>query len=307
MATTSTKTEICNIALSEIGNEGIQITDFDTDTGKAARQCRLHYQSSLEELLRYHTWGCAKKRVEPIGTVPSIDASDGEVFTDQGATVGGKAQFLNGLDAVADFAIEWNDTSEEWEYGTYATPTITPTFTNSSADLVPPEDGWDAVTSGELTLTQNYDFGWDTAYRLPSDCLRPVFLTNSERNRFIWKRNVDWTVERRTILSNHDQVFLLYIIEPEITQMDSLFVRALSVLLASKLAKPLSGDKVLKKELLIEFNNVIMPEARRVNGFEGWRSPIPDSEWLEATYTSQSSAGRGYPPFSQSDFGTFNW
>jgi hypothetical protein len=300
----STKTDICNLALSEIGNEAVQITDFDTDTGKAARQCRLHYQDTLEELLRMHTWGCSKKRTQPIATVPSITSSDGDTFTDNLTTINGRAEFRNGAD---DKAIRWNSTSEEWEYGTWSDPTFTATFTVANDNPVPPETGWVPVAAGSLELTHNYDFGWDRAFRLPTDCIRPVFLTNTERSYRFYKVNVDWTVEQRVILSNFDEVFLMYLIEPPIATMDSLFIQAFYTLLASKLATPVAGDRGLKRELLEEFMNVIMPEARRVNGFEGAETPEVDSEWLEATNTSPSQLAQSWPPFAQSQFGQFSW
>jgi len=302
----STQTAICNLALSLIGNEGNQITDFDNDTGKAARQCRLHYQPTLDELLRTHTWGCSKKRAELIATIPSITMSDDEVLTDKGATVGGKAQFLNAADASATYAIEWNSTTDEWEYGTYITPNITATFTNSGTGNVPPETGWEPVTTGTLSLTHNYGFGWDTAFRLPSDCIRPVYLASTENSNLLYKSNIDWTVEGRTILTNYSDSYLMYIGEPSTSDMDPLFTQAFYTLLASKLAIPVAGDPNIKRDILEEFMSVIMPEARRVNGFEGYELPMSDSEWLQATYSS-STSDNSWPPFAAADYGTFSW
>jgi hypothetical protein len=222
-----TKTDICNLALSEIGNERVQISDFDTDTDKIARQCRLHYQRSLDELIRMHTWNCCKGRDK---LVP-VDVSDDD----------------------------------------------------------------------------NY-FGWSFASPFPTGCIRPVYITNSDS---VWRAVKDWTewgVQGSEILTNYEDVWLQYIKEPAIADMDSLFLKAFYTLLASALAMPITGKREIKRELYDEFLNVIMPEARRVNSFEGYEQPMSDSEWLEATYTSPSQLSQSWPPFaSGADYGSFNW
>ena len=296
----TTKKETCNLAISEIGNELAQISDFDTDTGKVARQCRLHYQPTLDELLRMHVWGCSRSREDLIATVPSITSSDGDTFS-YDSTLNGKGDFRNVAD---DKSCRW--TGSQWEYGTWVASVFVATFTNSSTDSVPPETGWEAVTTGTLSLTNNYDFGWSRAYLLPTDCIRPMYLTNSDNTNRFYKINIDWTVEGRTILTSYDEAFLLYIAEPAIADMDSLFVQAFYTLLASKLATPVAGDRDLKRELLTEFTTLIMPEARRVNSFEGHESPSTDSEWLEATYSSNSLNGFG-GTFNENSDGSIKW
>ena len=68
------------------------------------------------------------------------------------------------------------------------------------------------------------------------------------------------------------------------------------------IAKPIAGDEQLGQQILAEFMNVVMPEARRVNGFEGQESAVIDSDWLEATLVSPSNLGSSWPPF-----GTATW
>jgi hypothetical protein len=68
--------------------------------------------------------------------------------------------------------------------------------------------------------------------------------------------------------------------------MDSLFVRAFYTLLESKLAVPVAGDRDARVAALAEFEKVILPEARRVDGFEGDEQAVIDSDWIEATYST---------------------
>jgi hypothetical protein len=66
------------------------------------------------------------------------------------------------------------------------------------------------------------------------------------------------------------------------------------------------GELAFYKLLLEEFNNVIMPEARRANAFEKQDAPEVDSEYLESTYTTGSSISNSRPPFSQTSYGSFS-
>lgn len=58
---TASVTSICNRALSEMG-KSILITSLD-DPGVAAAQCKLHYDSLRQQLLRMAPWGFARKTV----------------------------------------------------------------------------------------------------------------------------------------------------------------------------------------------------------------------------------------------------
>lgn len=218
-----TKTKICNMALSKIGDTRAQLTDVDTEDTSISRQCLLHYEQTLHELVRMHSWNCTKERAK---------------LLDSGNT---------------------------------------PTF------------------------------GWEYEFDLPIDCIRPIALTNTDNASSFLKPNIEWSVEERTILCNHEDVWLLYIKEPTASDMDSLFAQAFYTFLASKIAKPIAGDAQLGMQIYNDFINVVMPEARRVNSFEGYEAPIVDSAWLEATITSPSTLGSSWPPFAQSDYGSFPW
>lgn len=218
-----TKTQICNMALSKIGDTRAQLTDVDTENTSISRQCLLHYEQTLHELVRMHSWNCTKARVK-------------------------------------------------------------------------------LVDSGSTPL-----FGWSYEFDFPADCLRPLALTNTDATDRFLKPQVEWNVEGRTVLCNHADVWLIYIKEPAPADMDSLFAQAFYTFLASKLAKPIAGDAQLGMAIYNDFLNVVMPEARRVNSFEGYDAPVVDSTWLEATITSPSALGSSYPPFAQSDYGSFPW
>jgi hypothetical protein len=51
------KTEICNMALTPLGER--RIHDIDSDTDETAVLCRLYYDNIVDEVLRSHPWNCA--------------------------------------------------------------------------------------------------------------------------------------------------------------------------------------------------------------------------------------------------------
>lgn len=201
----TTKTDVCNMALSLLGDERLQLTDVDTDNTKVSRQCLLHYDVTLDELTRLHTWHCAVKR-------------------------------------------------------------------------------------DEITTSDYAEFGWDKQATLPSDCIRPIELSNTDTFYKVFIPNVEWEISGRLVLSNNADNFLKYTAVPTLANMDALFLRAFYTSLAVKLAIPIVGDREIRRELMLEFEQVVMPEARRTNGFEGYELPIVDSEWLEATVTPTSGS-----------------
>ena len=57
---TISNTDICNIALSDIGAQGI--ADLDSDSSTPAIQCRLHFEPTRDALIRSHYWRFAAAR-----------------------------------------------------------------------------------------------------------------------------------------------------------------------------------------------------------------------------------------------------
>jgi len=57
----STKIEICNLALREVGEQEIQSL---SETSKNAKICNRFFESVYDEVLRLHNWNCALFRTE---------------------------------------------------------------------------------------------------------------------------------------------------------------------------------------------------------------------------------------------------
>lgn len=57
-----TETQICNLALSEIGAK--LISNYEEDSTEEARACRLHFDQTRDALLRRHQWNFAQVRAD---------------------------------------------------------------------------------------------------------------------------------------------------------------------------------------------------------------------------------------------------
>jgi hypothetical protein len=126
-------------------------------------------------------------------------------------------------------------------------------------------------------------FGWRTSFAIPADCTRPLAFFSSKTQR---EDTVDWVVEGAKILSNSDEGYLLYVKTLAEAAMPRIFISVLVQALAIKLCYPLTQDMNIQKVLIQEMQEIVLPEARRVNAFEGYRRPIIQSDWMDATVSS---------------------
>ena len=298
-----TKTDISNYALSLIGESRNQLTDFDTDTTSIARQCRLHYQQTLEELVRVHSWNCCKGR-KVLDLFPSSIT-----FSDAGESgVNGEWEYVstdsNGYKSYTygAFTAEFDSGNGWWSIVDGGS---TEYYRNTDSNsLTPPEDGWTVVGSGTSPApigVYAYPYKtWSYRFSLPVDCVRPLHLMQDSSTTQFFRPQSEWLVEGRTILCNSKSPVLIYDSAPLPENMDSLFINAFYMLLASKIVIPINGDAQTSMMLRNQFEQSILPEARRVNSFEGHTPAVVDSEWLDATYYGDSFC----PPFSQSSYGS---
>ncbi len=136
-------------------------------------------------------------------------------------------------------------------------------FYDTSRDQVFRQNNWNFARK-RANLARNLIaplFEWTFSYQLPSDCIRPLRVGTTDA--------VPWKVEGRNILTDEEGVSLLYtsrVLDP--VQWDPLFYDALSILLASKLAKALIHDIKFSLSLFEQYSIAIL-EAAAVDGQEG--------------------------------------
>jgi len=111
MSLSLSKTDICNGALSLIGQE--PITDLDTDISEEGDQCRIHYLRSRNRLLEDYPWRFAQKTTaltqdvtaqNPLFTYSYQLPSDFLSLTTSDADQEGWPYFLEGTRIITDMS-----------------------------------------------------------------------------------------------------------------------------------------------------------------------------------------------------------
>jgi len=135
-------------------------------------------------------------------------------------------------------------------------------------------------------VTDQPTFGWDYAYQVPTNpvCLRILGLvdgedSNDELLEVEWKREGDY------ILTNEDECYVLYVSQMEDSgKFPPLLVQAIQYNLAAKLSIPISGgDRQLHRDLLEEYERLVLPDAISANNAEGYvKDEKGEASWIEA-------------------------
>ncbi len=129
-------------------------------------------------------------------------------------------------------------------------------------------------------------FGWDNQYQLPEDLLRLIGLVTDLNDIPL---GVEWKREGTKLLTNEDTVHILYIKRiTETATFPPLLVQAIYLKLGSKLAFPITRDKVLRRELLEEFYRVVNEDAMQANAAEGF---VKDEKGVD-TWAAAGRTGR---------------
>jgi len=145
---------------------------------------------------------------------------------------------------------------------------------------------WNFATKREelSRLPQTPLFDWNYQYQLPSDFIRLRKLNATTA----WMPAAFYAVEGRKLLTNWDTARIRYIARTtDANLFDPLFVEALSVKLAAKIAAPLTGSREKGTELIAKYEQIIAPLAARVDAGEDRprkRMPYQDSDLVKARF-----------------------
>jgi hypothetical protein len=130
-------------------------------------------------------------------------------------------------------------------------------------------------------------FEWLYAYQLPVDCMR-VRSVNGVINHY--EVSEFYEIEGRTLLTDADKAQIQYIAHiKDTSQWDSLFVNAVGVLLAAKLAVATRQDEGVAQALMSEYRNSCLTRARLVDGNESKRhryDPASESSFVKSRWYS---------------------
>lgn len=131
-----------------------------------------------------------------------------------------------------------------------------------------------------LALAQNAtspDFGWSYAYQLPGDFIEPVEINEGTEP--------EWVIEGRNILTNEDEVNLVYLFKETNTgNFPPLFVDCLAVRLAADICPSLTRNFKLQQNLyqLFDLKLKVGRSVDAARGFQKLRTDLdPDNyDWL---------------------------
>lgn len=129
------------------------------------------------------------------------------------------------------------------------------------------EPHW-AMARVELVASTAPDFGWSSAYTLPTQ-----YVTVTSLNELVQEQDSDiWTLEGGELLCDQDEAFITYIERPEgdseedalLSRADPDGIRALILLLASRIAPRVIKDGSRRKaQLLDEYNRILSAAKTR--------------------------------------------
>jgi hypothetical protein len=120
-------------------------------------------------------------------------------------------------------------------------------------------------------------YGWAFQYELPVDCIRVLEVNGWE----IGMRPDAWEIEGRKLLLNEEQAKIRYIAQvTDCNLFDAIFVEALALKLAAKIALPINGSTKMSEQFLTEYEKVTGSRARRTDAFEG--RPARKPAWSQS-------------------------
>jgi hypothetical protein len=127
-------------------------------------------------------------------------------------------------------------------------------------------------------------FGWAYQYQLPTDYLAVIQLNSWQA----YETRDLYEIEGERLLTDADSAQLRYTARIEDSEIfPPLFVEALYVKLASKLAEPLTGSTAKAQALLGEFEKLVEPLAAKANAREGRsrrKLPYVESDFVRARF-----------------------
>jgi len=252
MALPTTKTDICNLALSRIGAKAVTTAQITADTDVSAKHCNRNYEQTRDALLRSFKWRFASTRLMLVsGWVTATVYT-----TDQ--YVSNNSVWYKCLLAHTSGALD-DEPGEGAVEATY----------------------WTTLTAVDYTPeTGEYDYIW----ALPSDFLA---MKSRYEGRFSDENIESYALEGTNLLTNEDEEEIRYIKQvTDATAFDPLFVEVLALSLALKLVMPLSQDRALYKEIKEELYKEVMPRVRTLDGQEANTIGTEDlGTWNDARYT----------------------
>ena len=136
---------------------------------------------------------------------------------------------------------------------------------------------WNSATARAslAALVATPEWGFDSAYQIPADCLQVLEVDNG----------VQWRVEGQTIVTDGtDELDIRYMQDVTDTeQYDSLLTDVMVVRLAIEIVERIT-DSTTKRAALLQEYGLLMDEARMQDGSEQSPAEFEEDAWITARY-----------------------
>ena len=133
-------------------------------------------------------------------------------------------------------------------------------------------------------------FGYDFQYLMPIECIR-VLVVNGQR---VGLPTALFKVEGRNILTDANEMKLEYSgVTLDSTVYDTMFVEALAVMIASKIAIQIRQDEALAQAFAQRYLTVNLPRARKVDGNERNKAPYDGREQSRSLASRRTGTRNG--------------
>jgi len=286
-------TDVCNIALEEIGVQ--PIVDMDDLNSTSAGYCRVAFWQAMREVARAHDWNCLKKRAQlPLlgpsvtGVTPPVVPAywlPNTLYTATGVgtyITYGTATYLCLITHTSSTNFINDLTAGKW-----AQSFMPSTSTNSFC-------GGSAGNAGT-----NYE--WSYAYGLPDDYILLIELNGNDCSLHrgvgsLYELYVTQTSNADNSISNQMSLYcnastavIKYVaMVQDPTIWDSLFVGCVSTMLAAKISTQILGDGgKMAMALLQKYRAITLPNARLQDGGERKErryDPTKESKFIRSRY-----------------------
>lgn len=162
------------------------------------------------------------------------------------------------------------------------------TIFNHTRDEVLRAHNWNfAKRLAVLSMLQErplFDFSY--AFSLPVDCLRVRQVNGFDA----YEPRYPWEVVGRKLLTDSEEANITYTTNAaQAGEFDTIFVEALSIKLAAKLAMALNGSTTLTANLTQEYESIISGRARRADASEQRAKRKP--AWVESDFVRARHGG----------------
>ena len=131
-------------------------------------------------------------------------------------------------------------------------------------------------------LTETPDFRFQYIYQLPNDYIRVINIYDNKEGI---DNKIQFVVEGKQILCDHEEIYLSYVARVEdVNSLNAFATQCVIQNLAIKLSVPMQLDQDMQNNLIKEYNEVILPNAKSIDTQENRYWEMEESDTLLSIY-----------------------